>query len=188
MFERFRKGRGKSEDEAFQADPTILLGGAFRSLDENQCEKFTALAGQAFPDFAKRISCFGSDWAGRLFATDNARLEDGRELVLLLEPGTGEVLQIPCDREEFLSTELLQHSDAAVALEFFHAWVSQGGKVPSRNECVGYRQPLFLGGVDQVSNLELSDMEVYWSVMAQILDQVRGLPPGTKIGKISISE
>jgi hypothetical protein len=48
----------------------------------------------AFPDFATRACPFGSDWLGRLFAVDSARVENGEPLVLMMEPGTGEVLEI----------------------------------------------------------------------------------------------
>ena len=35
--------------------------------------------------------------------------------------------------------------------------------------CAGYVIPLFLGGNDDITNLEDSDMEVYWNIMMQIL-------------------
>lgn len=35
--------------------------------------------------------------------------------------------------------------------------------------CAGYVIPLFLGGADDITNLEDSDMEVYWNIMTQIL-------------------
>ncbi len=44
--------------------------------------------------------------------------------------------------------------------------------------------PLFLGGADEVGNLELSDMEVYWDMTSQLWEAVRDLPEGTKIGNV----
>ena len=43
---------------------------------------------------------------------------------------------------------------------------------PSYKNCVGYKVPLFLGGKDAISNYEETDMEVYWSISAQIISQI----------------
>src|SRR5258708_1533979 len=58
-------------------------------------KKGTDMVGEAFPEFRARIRCFGCDWLGREFALDSARLRNGMPLVLMLEPGTGEALEIP---------------------------------------------------------------------------------------------
>jgi len=44
---------------------------------------------------------------------------------------------------------------------------------------MGYRKPLFLGGSDEVENLEVSDLDVYWHIMGQIIRKTKGLPQGT---------
>jgi hypothetical protein len=49
----------------------------------------------AFSDYAQRACPFGYDWLGRQFALDSSRVENGESLVLLMEPGTAEVLEIP---------------------------------------------------------------------------------------------
>ena len=41
--------------------------------------------------------------------------------------------------------------------------------------------PLVLGGEAAVENLEASDFVVTMHIRGQIHDQIRGLPPGTKI-------
>jgi hypothetical protein len=38
------------------------------------------------------------------------------------------------------------------------------------NKCVGYKVPLFLGGEDEISNLDELDMEVYWSIIGQLMN------------------
>ena len=38
------------------------------------------------------------------------------------------------------------------------------------SECVGYKVPIYLNGKDEVSNLEVSDMEVYWGIMAPLMN------------------
>jgi hypothetical protein len=165
-----------------------LLGGAYRRFETDEIEWATALARDAFPDFAARIRCFGIDWLGRMFATDAARVVDGEEQVLLLEPGTGEALEIPAGVREFHDVELVEDADAAVAFSFFHQWLANGGSRPGRIQCVGYKVPLFLGGTDDLPNLELAEIDVYWTIAAQVLARVRTLPLGTPIGSVSFGK
>jgi len=164
------------------------LDGAYRLHQRDDVQRFTALAGEAFPAFGSRIECFGASWLGCQFATDRARVDRGEKLVLLLEPGTGEALEIPATFASFHDQELLEHADAAVALSFYRDWLTAGGVAPTYTQCVGYKRPLYLGGADNVSNLELGDFEVYWGVAAQLLAKVRGLPVGTRIGNVSIGD
>jgi len=44
-----------------------------------------------------------------------------------------------------------------------------------------YKRPLFLGGSDTTDNLEISDLEVYWLLMGQLIRQAKGLPAGTPV-------
>lgn len=169
-------------------DDLTFLNGAYRLHRPEDVSRFTDLAAQAFPQFADRIECFGADWLGRQFATDRAREVAGKPQVLMLEPGTGEALEIPVSAEAFHADELINEPDAAAAYSFHQQWLAAGGLQPSYDQCIGYKRPLYLGGLDDVSNLKLFDLDVYWSVSAQILGQVRGLPVGSAIGKISISD
>lgn len=76
---------------------------------------------------------------GRQFAVDAGRIESGHPQVLLLEPGTGEVLEIPLTFSRFHDEELIDYADTALAEEFFDAWsVGNGENLPiRRNQCVG---------------------------------------------------
>lgn len=165
----------------------IYLDGAYRVHRPEDVARFTELARDAFPQFGKRITCFGADWLGRMFADDRGRLINGIPQVLLLEPGTGEALEIPLDQTAFHEEELAQEPDAAVAYSFFRRWQASGGAIPSYDECVEYRKPLYLGGADDLPNLQLANLDVYWTLSAQLLARVRGLPIGSRIANISIS-
>lgn len=168
------------------AGELIYLDGAYRLHRPEDIARFTRLAEKAFPDFAGRIECFGADWLGRQFATDTRRQVNGITQVLMLEPGTGEALEIPADQAGFHKAVLVDQAEAAVAYSFFSGWLDSGGSRPNYSQCVGYRLPLYLGGADDVTNLELTDLDVYWTISAQILSKVRGLPIGTPIGNINI--
>jgi hypothetical protein len=155
--------------------------GLYRIHNVATMPRWTRIVAEAFPDFRKKILCFGVDWLGRMFALDLARIEDGQCLVLMLEPGTGQALEVPVTFMEFHDQELVRHKNAALAAQFFDAWRSSGGESPEYEQCVGYKQPLFMYGSDIVENLEMTSLEVYWSISAQLLSKIRNLPDGTRI-------
>jgi hypothetical protein len=127
-----------------------------------------------FPRYAGRLSVFAFDWLGRQFAVDFGRVDGGAPLVMLLEPGTGEALEIPAPFVQFHDEELVDYGNEALASEFFAEWVAANpGSVPlGHTDCVGYRVPLFLSGSDTVDNLEVVDFDVYWTIAAQIRSQL----------------
>jgi len=141
----------------------------------------------AFPNFADRITCFAVDWLGRIFALDSSRLVGNSPGVIMLEPGTAEALEIPCNIESFHETELIQYQEEALAVSFFHQWLSSGGSSPNLKQCIGYKTPLFMGGSDTVDNLEVVDLDVYWTISAKLIEKIRGLPKGTSLNHITIS-
>ena len=165
-------------------------GGLYRVHDARTGPQALTLVAEGFPAFAARVRPFGYDWLGRQFAIDFGRIVGGQPQVLLLEPGTGEALEIPASFASFHDEELTESADAALAEEFFEAW-SAGARdsLPlGRDQCVGYRVPLFLGGQDAVENLELSDLAVYWSVCAQLRQGVQPLPPETVIEGVTFED
>jgi hypothetical protein len=160
--------------------------GLYRVHPVAEMRRWTTVVAEAFPDFSRRIFCFAYDWLGRHFALDFSRTTNGQFLILMLEPGTGQALEIPTTFVEFHEQELVQYRNEALAGEFYESWLAQRGRSPSFGECVGYKKPLFLGGSDTVDNLEVNDMEVYWSIAGQLLAKARGLPDGARIGNVKI--
>lgn len=134
-----------------------------------------AVAVAAFPSLEGRGAVFAFDWLGRQFALDFARLSGDQPMVLMLEPGTGEALEIPATFVEFHNTELTEFADNSLASEFFATWsAAYPETVPlEHSDCVGYLVPLFLGGEDAIENLEVVDFDEYWSVLSQILEESR---------------
>lgn len=159
--------------------------GIYRLLPLSAVCHWNNLVLDAFPGFAARITCFAVDWLGRVFALDSARLEDGRPGVVMFEPGTAEALEIPCNIETFHDVELLQYREEALAESFYRQWLKRGGVSPLTTQCIGYKKPLFLNGSDTLDNLEVSDLDVYWTIAAQLIQKTRGLPLGTPIGKVT---
>lgn len=155
---------------------TTFSGGLYRIHDSVSGPRAVEALASAFPEYSGAATPFGFDWLGRQFAVTHSRLPSGVASVLIFEPGTGEVLDTEAGLVEFHDSQLTQDPDAALAVEFFKEWFAQNPTtVPlPRNFCVGYRTPLFLGGDDTVSNLELSDIDVYWSICAQLLQRIAG--------------
>ncbi len=155
--------------------------GMYRIMTEESICCWNDLIGQVFPSFFQRITCFSYDWLGRIFAVDAGRLEDKRPGVVMFEPGTGEAFEIPCHLVSFHDVELIDHAEAALASRFHAEWLAAGGAIPRQDQCVGYKIPLFLGGKDEVGNLEVSDMSVYWTIHGQLIEKKRNLPLGTPL-------
>jgi hypothetical protein len=205
VYERFRERFSvDSSDKAVRVDRSVESGeahlrelfaqfggdsfndGLYRVMDAGASDSWSKLVGQAFPTFSGAVTCFGFDWLGRIFALDARRLVEGLPGVVMLEPGTGQALEIPCNVHNFHESELIEYREEALAASFFQKWISIGGDAPKVAECIGYKKPLFLGGKDTVENLERSDMDVYWTIATQLIEKARGLPAGTRIGSVRI--
>jgi hypothetical protein len=163
--------------------------GLYRLHDATTGPRSSAMVAEAFPEFAARACPFAHDWLGRQFSLDRGRLEGDEPLVLLLEPGTGEALEVPLSFAAF-HVQLDALREPALAAAFFADWAeANADRLPLRSDqCVGYRVPLFLGGRDALDNLEVSNLEVYWSLCAQLSLAAKGLPPGTSIGSVSVGD
>jgi hypothetical protein len=159
--------------------------GIYRLHDAGTGPRGEAWIAESFPRFASRACPFAYDWLGRQFALDSQRLEGQEPLVLLFEPGTGEVLEIPFPFAVF-HEQLEGLREPALAESFFASWATANpGLLPLKvTQCVGYKVPLFLSGKDVLENLEVIDLDVYWSISGQLRQGVQHLPPGASIGHV----
>ncbi len=127
------------------------------------------------------MACFGFDWLGRQFSLD-AGGDAGDPEVVLFEPGTGQALEIPVPFSAFHDGELVENADAALALTSFRAWAG----VLRFDQCAGYGVPLFLGGADEFANLEVIDLDVYWTICGQLRTGTRALSAGSRVHEIRL--
>jgi len=162
--------------------------GIYRALSTESAAQSSEYVVHAYPAYSGHIICFGVDWLGRIFALDARRLEQGSPGVVMFEPGTGDCFTVPCNIVTFHNSELVQYAEDVLAESYYKTWLANGGQEPLFNQCVGYKRPLFLGGQDEVSNLELSDLDVYWHLLSQLVRHTRGLPDGTPIGPITLTD
>jgi hypothetical protein len=64
----------------------------------------------------------------------------------------------------------------------------QRGIIPAANQVYAFTVPPALGGALDIDNIETIDFVVGMHIAGQIHDQVRNLPPGTRISGITINE
>jgi len=162
--------------------------GLYRCFAPESIGAMTTLATETFPEHAQRLVCVGADWLGRMFAADEARRDSaGQRMVLMLEPGTGQALEIPMTVTSFHERGLVVDAEPALARSFYRAWREASGDATplQEEECIGYRLPLFLGGADEVGNLERTDLPTYWALCGQMRQQTQDVPPGTPIEKVT---
>lgn len=161
-------------------------GGLYRVHSESTGPRSQRLTAEAFPQFAHRTAPFSYDWLGRQFALDEDRVQSGEPLILMMEPGTGQALEIPLSFRAF-HEQLNELREPALANAFFKQWsAANPGALPlGIDTCVGYRVPLFLGGKDVVDNLEVIDLDVYWTLSGQLRSGTLRMKPGTSIKQVS---
>ncbi|WP_284978680.1 T6SS immunity protein Tdi1 domain-containing protein [Arthrobacter sp. fls2-241-R2A-200] len=97
-------------------------------------------------------------------------------------------MEIPRRFSTYHDDELVRDPEPSLLPSFFNKWRLENPADLAFDECVGYKVPLFLGGDDELHNLELSDMEVYWSLMGQLRLATQHLEPGTHINAVEIGD
>jgi hypothetical protein len=148
--------------------------GIYRLFASSDIVKWNEIVTNMFPSFRNKIMVFGYDWLGRIFAATYKNVPKKNEQVILFEPGTGEALEIPCNLLEFHNDEIVTYANACLSQTFFDSWFETNPQILRRDQCVGYGKMLFLGGEDIVENLEIIDMDVYWSICSQVFRQIHG--------------
>lgn len=145
----------------------LFNDGLFVVFERNDIVKWNGIVSEAYPTFQASSQVFAHDWLGRVFGIDLREETYGN--ILMYELGTADILEIPCNIENFLNTELTKYADDSLAQRYFKKWQKKSHQKLQYGQCVGYKVPLFLNGSDSIDNLELSDMEVYWGIVSQLM-------------------
>jgi hypothetical protein len=113
-------------------------------------------------------------------------LRDEGGKVHFLELATGQVTTIAESMEEFQRLSEDKNYRARWFLLGLLTELDHAGMAITKGECFGFKKPPVLGGRIELSNIEITQLSVYASLMGQIHQQVRNLPPGAKIKEIKI--
>ncbi|NUR02000.1 MAG: DUF1851 domain-containing protein [Streptomyces sp.] len=160
--------------------------GIIRVHAEGEAQRARELARDMFPEFEDAIEPVAEDWMGRQIAARLRRNSGTAAELLLLEPGSGEAFEIDCNISTLFNDELIDDPDTYLSADLFAEWRRVDSNTLPPGQCVGFKVPLFLGGSGEVDNLEVVDVEVYWSLLAQLRAGTKDLPPGAKISEIRI--
>lgn len=142
---------------------------------------------EAWPDVQERLWVFAYDWLGRLYGFDRVRTTDGSSTVSRLDIGVGEILEADVPFDDFVNDLLVGQGDDVLARDYFQEWLGEGGRPLRPTECVGFKVPLFLGGADEVANLELTSIRVYLALSGQLFAQASKHPLGGAIPGVSLT-
>jgi hypothetical protein len=146
VFERFLEVYGPTQEvrpEAMWAEPALMAmrgyaklmprlaglglgGGLLRFVSAADGPLAQKYVREAFPDAAERAVPFARDWLGRHFSLDRARKVGPMPQLLLLEPGSGEALEIDEGFEDFLNVDLVEDPVTYLESGLFDLWRASG--------------------------------------------------------------
>jgi hypothetical protein len=156
--------------ELFTRFPGATFGNGIYRLHTPDRAVAHQLVRDAFPKLAYRYQCFAYDRLGRQFALDFEREKSDEPAISIVDFVDHEIYEIPEDLMGFHNDTLDIDSEPAVASSLFAEWAAQNPQaLPlKRNQIVGYRIPLSLGGKHEVANMVVEDMDVSLEFERQI--------------------
>ncbi len=101
------------------------------------------------------------DWRGNQIGYD-----PDRNVMVMYDISLAEFFEIEAGVSEF-HDEIMVDDPEVVAFKAFEDWLSDKPP-PSIDMCIGFKIPLALGGKDEIENMELVDMRVYWGICGEI--------------------
>jgi hypothetical protein len=166
----------------------VLKLGAYRLFDKTLFAATAEFVELAFPAWQGRLAPFGCDWMGRIFAVDGSGRtgSGGERCVILLDPATRDLLQVPATVTEFHNEILVDEGELAYEESLWASWLSEHATRLDYSDVVGWRAPAFLGGELALANLEIQPALVYWSLSAQLIAQTFKLSPGERVERVDI--
>jgi len=163
----------------------LIQYGLYRIHTPQSSIHWSILLGDYFPSYREKIIPFGFDWMGRQFVVNKGQ----DNVILVFDPATLEGFEYHQNVMDFHNRDLVIDKNNILSETFFNQLREHLGIMKiSFQDCAGHKRPLFLSGTDDLSNFEIVDMEVYWDLQNQIYNQIKNLPPGTKINSIKLEK
>jgi hypothetical protein len=164
--------------------------GIYRLHTPATAEAVHRVIGEALPRLRGIDSCFGYDWVGRQFALDFGREIDGEPAIRLIDLATPISYEIDHTFESLHNVEMVSDPQVVLESDVFTEWAAKNPhSLPlKRNQIVGYRIPLSLGGKHEVSNMVVEAMDVSLEFARQIHEAIQGSEEGTPIRGVDIKE
>jgi hypothetical protein len=164
-----------------------LADGFYRFHTAESARRADVACATLVTGFAGRCRAFAFDWLGRELAVDFGKDGTG-DLVICVDPGGGEYLTTDCPFDEW--HDAVAGEEDPLAYPFYEEWrVAHPDVGPlGFDQAIGYQVPLFLGGKDEVANLEIVSRDAYFEICTQLAHKVRELPVGSIINEFVITD
>nr|MDT0658577.1 DUF1851 domain-containing protein [Micromonospora sp. DSM 115978] len=167
----------------------ITFGGGLVVVhSQASASRASRLIAEAFPEFPGEYQAFAQDWMGRQYAVGVTPDTQYPQQLLLFEPASGDAFGIDAEIPDLFNVEFVSDPITYFAADLFADWIRAGGRLGWPDGCVGFKAPLFLGGEGVVENLEVIDLEVYWSLLGQLRSGTKDLAAGAKISEVTIDQ
>ncbi|GAX57814.1 T6SS immunity protein Tdi1 domain-containing protein [Streptomyces olivochromogenes] len=148
--------------------------GIIRIHSQEESDRAVHFIADEFPEYRGAVVPVAKDWLGRQYAVPIDSSSPRTDMVLLMEPGSGEAFEIDCGLIELFDQKMVSDPLTFLAADLFSEWQLEHPEPIQAGKCVGFKVPLFLGGGGTVKNLELTDESVYWNLFGQLRKQVKG--------------
>jgi len=134
---------------------------------------------EVMADWAWLLPASYTLWMVNRFGDSILVMEDGT--VHMLDIGAGTLKQLARDREAFcVDVDTGSNADYWLLISLVDKCVS-AGLVLKPGQCYGFKLAPVFDGKYTVENTEVCDLEVNFSLLAQIHRQIRDLPDGAKV-------
>lgn len=149
-------------------------GGIYRVFAKTEVASWINNIAEMYPQLDNVVIPYGYDWLGRVFAICLNSKSNWNGKVLLIFPFEEEVVKIPADLKSFHNQVLIHNSEPALEVGLFSEFLKKNKlSALERSDCAALKKPVFLGGDFSIDNMHVENMDVYWTLNAQILNQVR---------------
>jgi hypothetical protein len=122
----------------------------------------------------------------RVTAMGSLFLQDPAGAIFFLDTTEASFERVADSADAFESLFDSSNNRRALLWSFFVRELRQRGIELKQGECYGWKLPPCLGGKPNFDNVEPTDIGVHVSMQGQIHQQVRAMPPGTRIDKIDV--
>ena len=118
-------------------------------------------------------------WMVNRFGDVLAVFEDGS--INLLDVSSGKLSRVAENRDDLIEKVDTDNNVDNWFLMSLTDQCVQSGMTLSVGECYGFKIPPSLGGTYALENIETTDIAVHYSFLADIFQQTKDLPNGTKV-------
>ncbi len=108
--------------------------------------------------------------------------------IQMLDLIEGSVIDLADDVNQFQQLFTTKKFQTEIFLSDLLITLKEQNETRGPKEVYSFKVPMILGGKAESENVVIMDLKVWIHLIGQIHEQVKDLPPGTKVNEIKISE